>query len=119
MSEPLTVQEATDQLAEAIRASDAYRAYSALRATVMADETNRTLLKEYQRTQTRLQMAAVAGRKTDADDVERFNRMSSLLLLNAGVAQYLLAQVRLQQVTGEVFQRVTAAAELELELPGM
>ena len=47
MSEPLTVQEATDRLAEAIRASDAYLAYGALRATVMADETNRALLKEY------------------------------------------------------------------------
>ena len=119
MSEPLTVQEATDQLAEAIRASDAYLAYSDLRATVMADETNRTLLKEYQRTQTRLQMAAVSGYEADADDVQCFEKLTSLLYMNNEVAQYLVAQIRLQQLTGEVFQSVAKAAELDLELPGM
>ena len=85
----------------------------------MAEEANRALLKEYQRTQTRLQMAAVAGREAAEEDVQRFNRLTPLLYMNGDVAQYLVAQMRLQQLTGEVFQRVTAAAELELEMPGM
>lgn len=117
--ENTSVREATERLAEAIRESDAYREYKALKETVMAEETNRALLKEYQRTQTRLQMAAVSGHEADGDDVQRFNRLTSLLYMNGDVAQYLVAQIRLQQLTGEVFQRVTAAAELELELPGM
>lgn len=114
-----SVGEATDRLAEAIRQSDEYRQYAALKAAVMENETNRTLLKEYQRTQTRLQMAAAAGVNAEEEDVQRFNRMSSLLYMNADVAQYLVAQMRLTQMAGEVFQRVAKAAELELELPGM
>jgi len=119
MMDNAAVRAATEQLAAAIRASDEYRQYKTLRDAVMENETNRTLLKEYQRTQTRLQMAAVAGSDAGADDVERFNRLSALLYMNADVAQYLMAQMRLQQLTGEVFQSVAHAAELEMDLPGM
>ena len=113
------VRQATEQLTEAIRQSDEYRQYKTLKDDVMANETNRALLKEYQRTQTKLQMAAVAGSEAADGDVERFNKLTSLLYLNPDVAQYLVAQMRLQQLTGEVFQAITGAAELELELPGM
>jgi cell fate (sporulation/competence/biofilm development) regulator YlbF (YheA/YmcA/DUF963 family) len=113
------VRAATEQLAAAIRECDEYRQYKTLRDAVTDNETNRALLKEYQRTQTRLQMAAMAGHDADASDVERFNKLSALLYMNNEVAQYLVTQMRLQQLTGEIFQRVTKAAELELELPGM
>jgi len=119
MIENDAVRTATEQLTAAIRDSEEYRKYKALKDEVTQNETNRALLKEYQRTQTRLQMAAVAGRDADGDDVERFNKLSALLYMNADVAQYLVAQIRLQQLTGEIFQRVTSAAELDLELPGM
>ena len=113
------ISEATERLAAAIQQSDEYRQFAAVKAAVMENETNRTLLKEYQRTQTRLQMAAAAGVNADEADVERFNRMSSLLYMNAEVAQYLLAQMRLTQMAGEGFQRVAKAAGLELDLPGL
>ncbi len=119
MIENGAVRAATEQLASAIRESDEYRQYKTLRDTVTENETNRALLKEYQRTQTRLQMAAAAGTDADAADVERFNKLSALLYMNNEIARYLMAQMRLQQLTGEVFQSVTKAAELELELPGM
>lgn len=115
----LTVQEATERLATAIRESDEYRQYKVLKDAVMENETNKALLKEYQRTQTRLQMAAVAGHEADPDDISRFERLTSLLYMNGDVAQYLLAQLRLQKLTGDVFQSVAKAAELELDLPGM
>ena len=119
MIEDASVREATERLAAAIRDSETYRQYKDLKETVMAEEANRALLKEYQRTQTRLQMAAAAGVNAEEEDVQRFNRMSSLLYMNADVAQYLVAQMRLTQMAGEVFQRVAKAAELELDLPGM
>lgn len=119
MSENLSVRAATELLAQAIQNSEEYKQYITLRDAVMANEANRALLKEYQRTQTRLQMAAAAGASAEEADVERFNRMTPLLYMNGEVSQYLVAQMRLTQMAGEVFQRVTQAAELELELPGM
>ncbi|MDD3214765.1 MAG: YlbF family regulator [Eubacteriales bacterium] len=115
----LSVRAAMEQLAAAIRESEEYKQYKVLKEAVDENETNRALLKEYQRVQTRLQMAAAAGTDASSEDVEKFNKLSALLYMNSEVAQYLMAQMRLQQMTGEVFQSVARAAELDLELPGM
>ncbi len=113
------VQEATRQLARAIQSSEEYAAYHALKEAVMQNDTNRALLKEYQKTQTELQMVAMAGKEASEEAVQRFSQLSSLLYMNSEVAQYLLSQIRVQQLAGEVFQQVAAAAELDMELPGM
>jgi len=119
MIEQTTIREATERLAQALRDSDECRQYLERKESVMASETNRALLKEYQRTQTRLQMAAVGGQTADSDDVERFGKLTTLLYMNTEVAQYLVAQLRVQQLAGEVFQSVAKAAGLDMELPGM
>jgi len=113
------IQTASDQLAAAIRRSDEYAVYKQLKDAVMADETNKTLLGEYQRLQTKLQMAAVTGAASTQDDVQRFQQLSGLLMMNAGISQYFVAQLRIQQMMGEVFQTITNAAELDIKLPGM
>ncbi len=113
------VRQAAGALAQALRESEEYRQFKALKDAVMESDANRALLKEYQRAQTRLQMDAVSGHEADSGDVERFQKLSSLLYMNPEVAQYLLAQMRLQQTAGEVFQQIAQAAEMELELPGM
>ena len=111
------LQRATEALAAVIRDSEEYRQYKDFKDAVMENDTNKALLKEYQRTQTKLQMAAVSGHEADADDVSRFQQLSSLLYMNPDVAQYLLSQMRVQQQLSEVFQALSDAADLEIELP--
>ena len=112
------IQTASDQLAGAIRRSEEYAVFKQLKDAVMADETNKALLNEYQRLQTKLQMAAVAGADSTQNDVQRFQQLSALLMMNTAVSQYLVAQMRVQQMMSEVFQTITQAAELEIKLPG-
>lgn len=119
MMENDAVRTATEQLAAAIRDSEEYRQYQALKDNVMTNEASRALLREYQRLQTKLQMAAVSGFDAAQEDVQRFQQLSSLLYMGGDTAQYLLAQMRVQQLTGEVFQSVAKAAGLDFELPGM
>ncbi|HPF87287.1 MAG TPA: YlbF family regulator [Candidatus Limiplasma sp.] len=113
------IKAASDQLAAAIRQSDEYQAYKQLKDAVMADETNKVLINEYQRLQTKLQMAAVTGADSTQEDVQRFQQLSALLMMNGSISQYFLAQIRLQQMMSEVFQTITQAADLEIKLPGM
>lgn len=117
--ESLTVEQATRALANAISQSDEYLAYAALKDAVMSNDTNKALLHEYQKLQTMLQMAAMAGKETSEEDVQRFTQLSSLLYMNTEVSQYLLAQMRLQRMVGETLQTITKAAGIDLELPGM
>ena len=115
---PMTCQ-AVENMSAAIRETDEYQKYRLLREMVMEDETNRALLKEYQKAQTALQMAAMTGKEADEETVQRFSKLSGLLYMNQDVAQYLLAQMHLQKLMGEVFQELTKAANLDLELPGI
>ena len=114
-----SIRYASDQLAAAIRQSEEFAVYKQLKDVVMADETNKALLNEYQRLQTRLQMAAVLGADTEDDDVQRFQKLSGLMMMNTGISQYLLAQMRIQQLMSEIFQTITQAADMEIKLPGM
>lgn len=113
------LENATQKLAVAIQDSEEHQSYQALKEIVMSDETNRALLKEYQKAQHSLQMAAMAGKEADEETVQRFSQLSSLLYMNNDVAQYLLAQLRLQKLTGEVFQQLGKASGLDMDLPGM
>ena len=113
------LQKAADTLVNALRECEEYQEYQALKKLVMGDETNRALLKEYQRAQTSLQMAAMAGKEPDGETVQRFSSLSSLLYMNEEASRYLLAQMRLQKLTAEVLQQLTQAAGIEMELPGM
>lgn len=107
------------ELAQEIRQSEEYRTYMDLRDRVMADDTNKTLLKEYKKMQTRLQMAAMAQSTSDNEEMQRFSQLSALLFSQQEISAYLLAEMRLQQAMGDIFKIITDASGLELELPGM
>ena len=106
-------------LAQDIRESEESRTYHALREDVMADETQAALIREYKKLSVQLQMAAVSGRQPDPEDQQRFSGISALLFSKPSVAQYLLAEMRLQQAMADIFRIITEAADIDLELPGM
>ena len=113
------IEQATRQLIGTIRDSEEYTVYQALKEAVMSDNTNCAMLAEYQKAQIELQAAAVCGKNADAEATQRFSRLSSLLFMNNEVAQYLMAQLQLQKIVGEICQRMMDAAGLEVRLPGM
>ena len=106
-------------LARDIRQSEEYRTYHSLKDEVMADETIAALIKEYKKLQVTLQVAMMSGQQADAEDMQRFSGISSLLFGKPEVSQYLLAEMRLQQAMADIFKIITEAADLDLDIPGM
>lgn len=115
----MTPMEAARALSRALEQSDEYLKYAQLKEAVMQNETNRALIKEYQALQTQLQMAAMAGKDTSDAEVQRFQQIGSLLYMNTETSQYLMAQLRLQKLVGDVFGEVAKGSGLELDFPGM
>ncbi len=107
------------KLAADIKASEEYQTYHALRDEVMADETTAALIREYKKLQVTIQMAVMSGTQAGAEDMQRFQGISSLLFAKAEVSQYLLAEMRLQQALADIFKIVTEAADLDISLPGI
>ena len=112
------VNQATRALCEAIRACEEADTFRRVKEVVNENETNRVLIKEYERVQTRLQMLAVTGQPAPQEEVQRFSDLSALLAANQEVSAYFLAQLRLQKLMGDVFQEVGQASGLSLSFPG-
>lgn len=110
---------AAHRLAEEIRRSEEYRTYHSLRDEVMGDDTTAALIREYKKLQISLQMAAMAGKSADNEDMQRFSGISALLFGKPETSQYLLAEMRMQQTMADIFKILTDAADIDLTLPGM
>ena len=109
----------THRLAQEIRDSEEYRTYHELKESVMSDETTAALIREYRKLQMKLQMAAAGGQTPDAEDMQRFSGISTLLFSKQEVRNYLLAEMRLQQALADIFRIVTEAADLDISIPGL
>lgn len=106
------------RLAEEIRQSEEYRTYHGLKETVMADETQAALIREYRKMQIGIQMNLMAGQQSDPEKMQRFSALTALLYAKGEVSQFLLAEIRLQQMMADLMKIITEATGLEIQLPG-
>ena len=111
--------DAAHVLAAAIRSSEEYQTYHALKKEVMQDETVAALIREYKKLQISLQMAAVSGQSTNGEDMQRFQGITTLLYAKPEVSQFLLSEMRLQQAMADIFRILTEAADIDLGIPGL
>ena len=107
------------RLASEIRQSDEYLTYHALKEQVMADETTAALIREYRKLQVAIQMCAISGASPEAEDMQRFQGISALLFSKGEVSQFLLSEMRMQQMMADLFKIITDAAGIDMNLPGL
>lgn len=119
MNLPENVSGAADALLRALRETEAFEEYERLREAVMADEVNRRLLERFTRAQTALQMAAVAGSEPREEDAAEFEKLSALLYQSTEVTDYLLSQMRVQQLTAAAMERIMSAAGMDFDIKGV
>lgn len=105
------------RLANDIKASEEYQTYHRLKDEVMADDTQAALIREFKKLQVSIQMAVMSGNQADAEDMQRFQGISSLLFAKSEVSQYLLSEMRMQQAMADIFKIITEAADIDLGMP--
>ncbi|MDD3333944.1 MAG: YlbF family regulator [Eubacteriales bacterium] len=111
------LEQATEALLAAIRGTDAYRRYAELKENVMADEGSRALLRRFTSAQTALQVAAIAGAEAKPEDAAAFEQLSALLYANPEAADFLLAQMKVQQLAANVMDQITKEVGIDVPLP--
>ena len=108
----------TYRLAQEIRDSEEYKTYHDLKETVMAEETTAALIREYRKLQMTIQMTAMSGNTANEEDMQRFSGISTLLFSKPEVSQFLLSEMRLQQMLADIFKILTEAADVDMAIPG-
>lgn len=111
--------DAANRLADQLRETPEVREYKRLKTIVEESETTRALLKEYKRLQMTVQVSAMSGQSVPAEEMSRFQQISSLLYAGTDTSQYLLAELRLQQALADIYNIIAKASGISLELPGL
>ena len=117
MQMPKEVATAADALLDALKATEAFQTYMALQESVMADEVNLRLLRRFSRAQSALQLSAMAGTEPREEDAAEFERLSTLLYESSEVTDYLLAQMKVQQLVAATMERITREAGIQVDIP--
>ena len=112
----MQVMEAAALLGEAIQQSPEYKEFAEFKAQVDADAGIKALVTEYKRLQNRMQMALLSGGPQSAEDTRRFQQLGSLLFADNRTSTYLLSEMRLQKLMADVFEKLSAAAGIEIVL---
>ena len=116
MPMPEEVTRAAEGLLIAIKSTPVFREYEELKNSVMADEVNRRLLGRFTRAQAALQMAAMAGSEPKPEDAAEFEKLSALLYQSPEVTDYLLAQMKVQQLVAQTLSLITDEAGISFDI---
>ena len=117
MHMPEEVTRAADELLAALKRTEAFHQYETLRETIMADEVNRRLLERFMRAQSSLQLAAIAGSEPREEDAAEFEKLSTLLYQSPDITDYLLAQMRVQQLVAGTIEKLTRETGIHVDIP--
>ena len=114
----MQTMEAARLLAQAIQESPEYREYSALKKEIDEDAGIKSLIQEYRRLQTAMQMRVLTGQGMEGEDAQRFQSLNMLLFADSRTSGFLMAEMKLQRMMAEIFETLTRAADMEIPMPG-
>ena len=109
------LRRAADELLSALHQTESWKRYAALRESVMADEGT-ALLRRFAAAQSALQMAALSGGEPREEDTRAFEQLSALLYDSEEASEYLLAQMKVQQLVAQLMEKITREAGLDIPL---
>ena len=102
-------------LASALKETEEYREYTRLKAVAYEDSTNKSLLDEYKRLQYTMQMTLSSGKSVDEAEMQKMQKLATILQFNPDASAYLLAEFRFQRMLSEVFQILGETAGIDLD----
>ena len=114
----MQTMEAAKLLAQAIQESPEYREYSALKKEIDEDAGIKSLIQEYRKLQTAMQMRVLSGQGMEGDEAQRFQSLNMLLFADSRTSGFLMAEMKLQRMMAEIFETLTRAADMEIPMPG-
>ena len=111
----MNVYDQAHALARSLKETDEYTQFVRLKQTAYEDSTNKALLDEYKRLQFRLQARAASGESIDTEEMQKLQRIASLLQLNQDASAYLLAEFRFQKMLADIYKILGDVAGIDID----
>ena len=107
------VYDTAKQLANELKNSEEYRAYTVVKARALENKTTRALIDEYNKLQIQAQAAMIAG-EHESESLKKLQKIGELLQFDADASAYLIAEFRLKRMVGDVYKILAEAVDIDL-----
>ena len=111
----MNVYDQAHALARSLKETDEYKEFIRLKQLAYEDATNKALLDEYKRMQFKMQARAASGESMDTEDMQKLQRIASLLQLNEDARDYMLAEFRFQKMLADIYKILGDVAGIDID----
>ena len=102
-------------LAQDIKESKEFREYKSAKDAMNADETAKTLVKQYKKLQFEAQATLMSGKNPDEDTMQHLQKLGELLAYNPNAAAFFEAEYKFNTVISDIYKIIGQAAEIDMD----
>lgn len=102
------------ELAKLISQSEEYKSVKELKDRLFEDDVNKQVYNQYKQTSMAVSAAYMQNQQPEPELQEEYNRLMSVLSLNADMTNFIMAEFRLNQLLGDVFKIIGDAVDLRM-----
>ena len=99
----MNVYDEAHSLAKAIKESNEFKQFDAIRKQIEADEQTSSMLKDLQQKQLEIQAAQMTGKEVDPELMSQMQSLSTMIATKPLAAQYLQAEMAFSVMVNDVF----------------
>ncbi len=98
----MSVYDTANRLAREIKNSEEYNSYQEIREKISDDEETKNMLKDYMKTQMKIQQKRMSDQELTEEEKNEFERLKNLVDLNSDVKEYLEAEYRMSVMLNDL-----------------
>ena len=110
------ISDRAHQLAADIKQSEEFKAYKTLKDEVYADETTKSLLKQYKQAQFEAQTIIMSGQQPGEELMDKLKKVGEVLALNPKVTDFFAAEYKFNTIISDIYKIIGDACELDTGL---
>ena len=103
----MSVHDRAHELAKILKSSEEYRNLLAAQTALNTDEAAKKMVKDFLAQKMEAEYEMMAGKPEDKAKMEKLQKMYDLLAINTRARDFLHAQMRFQQVMGDVYKIIS------------
>ena len=108
------IYDKANELARMLKQSEQYTTYRELADKIEANETDRTMLKEYKKLRFEIQSMYMAGGEPDQEKLDKLAKLGEVLQFNQEITRFLSAEYNLNQLMGDIYKILGEAVDIDL-----
>lgn len=110
----MDIYDTANQLAAELKRNPEVKKYLDLKDVLLADETNKALLKKYKKLQFEAQTLVMSGGTLSEEKQEEIRKLGEVLQFNKEISEFLALEYVVNKILSDVYRIIGEAVEIDL-----